>query len=461
MNNSETNSALTGLSPLDGRYFDKVGPLRQLFSEYSLIKFRLKVEVEWFITLANHHLIKELNPLSEDTIVLIRKIISEFSITDAIEIKKIEASTKHDVKAVEYFLKDRLKEIEEISQSLEFIHFGCTSYDINDNCFALMLKSARKDVLLPELGKLTATISDMAQRYADTPMLGRTHGQAAAPTTVGKELRVFAHRLKNQLAHFIELPLYGKFSGAVGNFNSLHVAYSEVDWPQVAQGFVESLGITYSAITTQTESHDYIADYCHTLHRINSILLDLCRDMWSYIAIGYFKQKVVKSEVGSSAMPHKINPIDFENAEGNLGIANALLGHFAERFPISRWQRDLSDSTVLRNLGVPLGHSLIAYQSMSSGLGRVEVNINAIDSDLDQAWEVLAEAIQTVLRKHGRETPYEELKKLTRGVTVSQSTVSSFIIDLNLPEDDRNQLLRLTPATYTGLATELARSNDS
>ncbi len=452
------SAAIRALSPLDGRYIKRVEPLSELFSEFGLIKLRLHVEVEWLIQLANLPEFTDLVPLSTESIKSLRSLVTQFSIADALAVKEIEREINHDVKALEYFLKDRAKSLAELQQARELIHFGCTSYDINDNCFGLMLKSARDNILVPELSQLTHQLSQLAIEFAETPMLARTHGQPASPTTVGKEFRVFSTRLSNQLNVFDNVVIKGKLSGATGNFNSLFTANPEVNWPQAAKKFVESLGLEYSPVTTQTESHDYIAEYCHALHRINAILQDLCRDVWGYISIGYFKQKIVQREVGSSAMPHKVNPIDFENAEGNLGVANALFSHLAEKLPISRWQRDLSDSTVLRNLGVPLGHSLIAYQAIRDGLSKLEINPQRLNADLDNAWEVLSEAIQTILRKHGGELPYERMKELTRGVTVSEIEIREFISGLELPESDRNKLLKLVPRDYIGYAAAIARS---
>ena len=451
---------LTALSPIDGRYASKVDLLRPIVSEYGLIRYRLHVEIEWLICLASNSQIEELPAFSESLCSKLRDITHSFSVEDAETVKNIERRTNHDVKALEYFLKDRLRKFPEVRDSLEFVHFGCTSYDINDNCFGLMLKQSRDSVILPQLDTLVSELSRMADNYADLPMLGRTHGQPASPTTVGKELRVFVSRLENQIERFQSISIKGKLSGAVGNFNSLYAAYPSVEWPNIAQNFVESLGLDYNPITTQTEPHDYIAEYCHSVQRINSILLDLCRDVWGYISLGYFKQLVVESEVGSSAMPHKVNPIDFENAEGNLGIANSLFAHLAEKLPVSRWQRDLSDSTVLRALGVPIGHSLIAYYSVQSGLRKLEANAEKIDEELGQAWEVLSEAIQTVLRKSGTELPYEMLKQATRGVSVSKSSIVELIQALDIADLEKQELLNLTPQTYVGIAAKLAKQRD-
>ena len=456
MTDTTDNYAISAVSPLDGRYAGKVKPLREIFSEFGLIRFRLHVEVEWLIALANLEQVPELKTFSSDTVDRLRAVVSGFSAQDALKVKEIERETNHDVKALEYYMKNQLGDIPELESSLEFIHFGCTSYDINDNCFGLMLMQARNEVLTPSLENLISKISDLANEHADVPMLARTHGQPASPTTVGKEFRVFAHRLQGQMQTLASLPINGKLSGAVGNFNALHAAYPEIDWPTVARNFVESMGLSYSPITTQTEPHDYIAEFSHCLHRINSILLDMCRDIWGYISIGYFSQKTVATEVGSSAMPHKVNPIDFENAEGNIGVANALFSHFADKFPVSRWQRDLSDSTVLRNLGVPIGHSLIAYHSVATGLNKLRVNEQRLAEDLGNSWEVLSEAVQTVLRKYGSELPYEQLKELTRGVVVSQTEIASFINNLDLPDNEKQKLLKMTPADYIGIARRLA-----
>ena len=457
MTDTTDNYAISAVSPLDGRYAGKVKPLREIFSEFGLIRFRLHVEVEWLIALANLEQVPELKNFSSDTVDRLRAVVSGFSAQDALKVKEIERETNHDVKALEYYMKNQLGDIPELESSLEFIHFGCTSYDINDNCFGLMLMQARDEVLTPALENLISKISDLANEYADVPMLARTHGQPASPTTVGKEFKVFAHRLQGQMQTLASLPINGKLSGAVGNFNALHAAYPEIDWPTVARNFVESMGLNYSPITTQTEPHDYIAEFSHCLHRINSILLDMCRDIWGYISIGYFSQKTVATEVGSSAMPHKVNPIDFENAEGNIGVANALFSHFADKFPVSRWQRDLSDSTVLRNLGVPIGHSLIAYHSVATGLNKLRVNEQRLAEDLGNSWEVLSEAVQTVLRKYGSELPYEQLKELTRGVVVSQTEIESFINNLDLPDNEKQKLLKMTPADYIGIASNLAK----
>ncbi len=452
-------STLEALSPIDGRYASRVASLRAVFSEFGLIKYRAHVEIEWLIAIAQLSDLKELNTFSDELIEKLRSVVRNFSVTDAEVVKRIERETNHDVKALEYFLKDRLKDIPELENCLEFIHFGCTSYDINDNCFGLMLKHSRDTVMYPQLKTLRLDLSELAVRFAGVPMLGRTHGQPASPTTVGKELRVFASRLDDQSKKLMSVSIKGKLNGAVGNFNALNCAYPDISWHKVTKQFVENLGLDYNLVTTQIEPHDYIAELCQAYQRINTILIDLCRDLWGYIAMDYFKQKVVQDEVGSSAMPHKVNPIDFENAEGNLGIANSLLTHFAEKLPISRWQRDLSDSTVLRNLGVAVAHSLISYQSVITGLKKLEINVDRINEDLERSWEVLSEAIQTVLRKCGRELPYEQLKDLTRGVKVDQLTIAEFIDQLNLTVREKQKLLELTPHRYIGIAEELSRGN--
>ena len=451
-------SPLTALSPLDGRYSDTVEPLRWIFSEFGLIRFRLFVEVEWLIALTTHRDVQELGPFPTQINRRLREIPFNLTVEEAQEVKEIERETNHDVKALEYYLKRRLERLSGLDRAKEFVHFGCTSYDINDNCFGLMLSKTRSEVLVPVLLDLIDRLTEFSEEHAETPMLARTHGQPASPTTVGKEFKVFSCRLQDQVGAFDSLPIYGKFNGAVGNFHALLAAYPDTDWSAFAQYFVETiLQLKYNPMTTQTDAHDYIAEYCHALQRVNLILLDLCRDVWGYISLGYFKQKITESEVGSSTMPHKVNPIDFENAEGNLGMANACLQHFAEKLPVSRWQRDLSDSTVLRNLGVATGYSLIAYKSVLRGMCKLRVDADQLNHDLDGAWEVLSEAVQTVLRKHGGEMPYEKLKHLTRGARVDQQMMHEFISELNLPEAEKNRLLELTPQTYVGNAAQLAR----
>ena len=451
-------SALNALSPVDGRYHRKVDKLRNSFSEFGLIRLRLHVEIEWLIFLSQHPQVTGLEKFEDSTIDDLRSAADRFSITDAVSVKSIESTINHDVKAVETYLKRKFKNDPALKNSLEYIHFGLTSYDVNDNCFALMLQEGRQLALLPELTHLVSVLKNMANAYAEIPMLARTHGQPASPTTVGKEFAVFESRLRQQISEFERIAVNGKLSGATGNFNALYAAYPDVDWQQAGREFVTGLGLAYSAVTTQTEPHDYIAQYCHAVQRINTVLLDFCRDVWGYISLGYFRQKVVAGEVGSSTMPHKVNPIDFENAEGNLGLANAVFSHFADKLPISRWQRDLSDSTVLRNLGVPLGHSLIAYQSIGAGLTKLDVNHERLDSDLNESWEVLSEAVQTVLRAHGAELPYERLKALSRGTEISDTKLREFIESLDLPNPANQYLSKLTPRDYIGCATEIARS---
>ena len=448
---------LLALSPIDGRYAGKVDALRPIFSEYGLIKARVRVEVEWLLALAEEPGIIELKPFSEAAAAMLRALAAGFSVDDAARVKAIERTTNHDVKAVEYFIKERLKDDAELGPTLEFVHFACTSEDINNLSYALMLRDARETVLLPALGKLVDGLRTMAHAHATLPMLSRTHGQTASPTTVGKELANTLARIERQRKQFASVELLGKTNGAVGNYNSHVVAYPDVDWPAFAQRFVESLGLTFNPYTTQIEPHDCIAELCDVQRRINTIVIDLCRDLWGYISLGYFKQSVKAGEVGSSTMPHKVNPIDFENAEGNLGIANALLTHFAEKLPISRFQRDLTDSTVLRALGTAFGHSLVALDALQRGLGKLNANPERIAADLDAAWEVLAEPIQTVMRRHGLPEPYEQLKALTRGQGMTEATMRAFIASLDLPEDAKRRLLALTPASYTGLANQLAR----
>ncbi len=454
-------SPVMALSPLDGRYAPAVESLRPIFSEYGLIRARVLVEIEWLLALTKNPQIQELGPLPFQINNKLRQIAHDFTEHDALAVKEIEKTTNHDVKAVEYYIKQRIDEIPGLGRVREFVHFGATSYDINDNCFALMLKEARHDVVLPLLAELTGQLDQFACDYAEIPMLSRTHGQPASTTTVGKEFKIFAARLERQIGTLQSVRILGKFTGAVGNHNALHSAYPEVDWRKFTRQFVENaLGLDNSAVTTQTEAHDYISEYCHAMQRINSILVDLCRDMWGYISLGYFRQKSVASEVGSSTMPHKVNPIDFENAEGNLGLANANLGHLAEKLPVSRWQRDLSDSTVLRNLGTGIGYSVIAYRAMQKGLGKLDPNPQRLSEDLDNAWEILSEPIQTVMRKHGADIPYEQLKQLTRGVKVTRETMREFIEQLDLPSPEKERLLALTPHTYIGRAVDIAKGVD-
>lgn len=450
-------TSLTAISPIDGRYADKTAHLRTLFSEYALIRQRVRVEVRWLLTLAQHPGLAEVKTLSATARTALEAIADQFSVADAQRVKDIERTTNHDVKAVEYFLKEKIAGHAELEFLSEFFHFACTSEDINNLAYAAMLREARNEALLPLMDEVVAALRVRAHDYADQPMLARTHGQPASPTTLGKELANVVARLKRQRAQLAAIPLLGKINGAVGNYNAHLAAYPEVDWTRVARDFVASLDLEWNAYTTQIEPHDYVAEFFDAVARFNTILIDLCRDIWSYISIGYFKQKTVAGEVGSSTMPHKVNPIDFENAEGNLGLANALFTHLSAKLPISRWQRDLSDSTVLRNLGVGVAYAVIAYQSCLKGISKLEVDAQRLNDDLDNNWEVLAEAIQTVMRRYGVATPYEKLKTLTRGQRLDRSALHTFINSLELPEAARARLLALTPANYIGNAAQQAR----
>ncbi len=450
-------SSLTAISPIDGRYAGKCADLRPLFSEYGLIRQRVRVEALWLKALAKEPGIVELKGLPADALAALDVIADSFTEADAARIKDIERTTNHDVKAVEYFVKSRLEGHAAWQPHREFVHFACTSEDINNLSYALMLDDARRLVLLPELDQLIASLRALAHAQAATPMMSRTHGQPATPTTLGKELANVVRRLERQRALLASVAIEGKINGAVGNYNAHVAAYPDVDWPLLSRRFVESLGLSWNGYTTQIEPHDWIAEYCDALARIDTILIDLCRDVWGYISIGYFKQRAVAGEVGSSTMPHKINPIDFENAEGNLGLANALLRFFAEKLPISRWQRDLTDSTVLRNLGVAVSHAVVGWRAIAKGLTRVDVDAARLAQDLAQNLELLAEPIQTVMRRYGVENAYEQLKTLTRGQRLDAATLDTFIAGLALPEDARRALRALTPATYTGLAEQLAR----
>jgi adenylosuccinate lyase len=448
---------LTAVSPVDGRYAGRAARLRPVFSEYGLIRYRVAVEARWLLALANEPGVVELDPVDGRLLELIESLASGLTLEQAVRVKTIEGKTNHDVKAVEYFLKEQLSDEDPDGRLGEFFHFACTSEDINNLAYALMLRDARDQVLIPEQKVLLQRLVALANEHAALPMLSRTHGQAASPTTLGKEFANFGARLQRLEQGFAGVRILGKFNGAVGNFNAHLAAYPDVDWPAVSRMFVESLGLGCNPYTTQIEPHDWIAEYCHALARFNTALIDLCRDLWSYISLGYFRQHLVAGEIGSSTMPHKVNPIDFENAEGNLGIANALLEHFAAKLPISRWQRDLSDSTVMRNIGVALAHSLIAYASVKKGLERIEPDAERLAEDLDHNWEVLGEAIQTAMRRHGLENPYEQLMALTRGQRITAAQMREFIKGLGLPEEAQHRLLELTPATYTGLASQLAR----
>ncbi len=449
-------SHLTAISPVDGRYGNKTTELRPIFSEFGLIQQRVLVEVRWLQTMSQHDEIKEVPTLGKDANKLLEEIISNFSLEDAQRIKDIERTTNHDVKAVEYFLKERIVGNQELEAISEFIHFACTSEDINNLSHGLMLQQGRNQ-LLSQIDEVITAIKDLARQHAEQPMLSRTHGQPASPTTLGKEMANVAYRLQRQREQIAGVPILGKINGAVGNYNAHLSAYPQIDWPKLAESFVLSLGLEWNPYTTQIEPHDYMAEVFDATARCNTILLDFCRDIWSYISIGHFKQKTVAGEIGSSTMPHKVNPIDFENAEGNLGIANALFGHLAAKLPISRWQRDLTDSTVIRNLGVGFAHTSIALQSLLKGISKLEVDSTNLAADLDANWEVLAEPIQTVMRRYGIEQPYEKLKELTRGQRITQAALQEFVDSLELPAEAKQQLREMTPASYTGNAKEQAK----
>ena len=450
-------STLTALSPADGRYFAKLGGLREIFSEYGLIRFRVLIEIRWLQWLSDEPGIAEIGPLSSVMKDVLNHIVDDFSLDDAERVKKIEAGTNHDVKAVEYFIREKLGDGPETRPLKDFLHFGCTSEDINNLSYALMLRTARHDVLVPQMRDLKNKLRSLAHQYADLAMLSRTHGQTASPTTLGKELANVVARLERAQQALVGVAILGKFNGAVGNYNAHQVGYPDIDWRATAQRFVESLGLEPNPYTTQIEPHDWTAEYCHALARYNTILIDFARDVWAYISLGYFKQQVAQNEVGSSTMPHKVNPIDFENAEGNLGMANAMLGHFAGKLPISRWQRDLTDSTVQRNLGLAIGYAVIALQSLQKGVGKLQVDRDAVHRDVAPAWEVLAEAVQTVMRRYGIPEPYEKLKALTRGRPVSKEILLEFIASLEIPDAEKARLLALKPETYLGFAEQQAR----
>lgn len=450
-------SALTAVSPIDGRYSDKTAALRDVFSEFGLIKRRVYVEVRWLQMLARHPSIPEVPALSPAAIATLDTIAQQFSLADAQRIKAIEATTNHDVKAVEYFIKESFGEDAELTAIAEFVHFACTSEDINNIAHALMLRDGVSGVLLPRMESIAEALSALAQQTATAPMLARTHGQTASPTTMGKEIANVVARLRRQIAQISAVPYLAKINGAVGNYNAHLSAYPDVDWQANAEQFIGDLGLQWNAYTTQIEPHDYMAELFDAIARFNTILIDFDRDVWGYISLGYFRQKTIAGEVGSSTMPHKVNPIDFENSEGNLGMANAIFSHLAAKLPISRWQRDLTDSTVLRNMGVGLGYSLVAYQSTARGIDKLELNAERLAADLDASWEVLAEPIQTVMRRYGIEQPYEKLKELTRGQDMSREVIQRFVSDLDIPEPAKQSLLALTPATYIGNAIEQAR----
>ena len=448
-------SALTAISPVDGRYGSRTRELRAIFSEFGLMRFRVEVEVRWLQALAAHADINEVPALSAEANARLDAIVANFNEADGQRIKDIERTTNHDVKAVEYFLKEQVESLPELAALSEFIHFACTSEDINNNAHGLMLLAGRDEVVVPYCQQLIDEVKRLAKQYRDVPMLSRTHGQPASPTTLGKEMANVAYRLERQLQQIKSVEILAKINGAVGNYNAHVSAYPEVNWAEFAEKFVTDLGLTFNPYTTQIEPHDYIAELFDALARFNTIVLDFDRDIWGYISIGYFKQKTVAGEIGSSTMPHKVNPIDFENSEGNIGIANAIFNHLAAKLPISRWQRDLTDSTVLRNLGVAIGYSLIAYQATLKGISKLEANPEALAADLDQNWEVLAEPIQTVMRRYGIEKPYEKLKELTRGKRVDAAGMRTFIDGLDMPEAAKEELKQLTPANYIGTAIQL------
>ncbi len=450
-------SALTALSPLDGRYATKVAALRPLLSEFGLMHRRVQVEIEWFIALSDAGL-PELAPLSEASRMFLRGLVTHFSESDAQAIKDIEKTTNHDVKAVEYWIKSRFATHPELEKAGEFVHFACTSEDINNTSHGLMLKAAREQVILPTIDALIGTMSGLAHNLAEIPMLSRTHGQTASPTTVGKEVANVVARLANARARIADVKLLAKMNGAVGNYNAHLSAYPDKDWEAFSQSVIEKqLGLTFNPYTIQIEPHDYMAELFDAVTRLNTILIDWSRDVWGYISLGYFKQKTKAGEIGSSTMPHKVNPIDFENAEGNFGLANAVLTHLSQKLPISRWQRDLTDSTVLRNMGVALGYALLGYDSLARGLGKLEVNPEALAQDLDSSWEVLAEPIQTVMRRYALPNPYERLKELTRGKAITKESIQAFIETLELPEAEKTRLMAMTPGNYIGKAVELAQ----
>ena len=451
-------TSLNAISPIDGRYGSKTDVLRRSVSEYGLLRMRVIVEVRWLQALAKHPQIIEVPALSNEASAFLDQLANNFSEADAQAIKDIEKTTNHDVKAVEYFIKNKMADNVELAAVSEFVHFACTSEDINNLSHGLMLREALEEGIVPELKNIITAIQDLAIEHAEQPMLSRTHGQTASPSTVGKEMANVAARLSRQLTQIEKIEFLGKINGAVGNYNAHISAYPDVDWQAHAEAFVTSLSLTWNPYTTQIEPHDYIAELFDAMCRFNTILLDFDRDVWGYISMGFFKQKTIAGEIGSSTMPHKVNPIDFENSEGNLGIANAIMGHLSAKLPISRWQRDLTDSTVLRNLGVGLAHSLIAYQSTLKGISKLEINAPRLNADLDAAWEVLAEPIQTVMRRYGIESPYEKLKELTRGRTIDQATIEAFVETLDMPEQAKAELKALTPGTYIGNAVAQAKA---
>ncbi|WMY96455.1 MAG: adenylosuccinate lyase [Arsenophonus sp.] len=450
-------SSLTSISPIDGRYSDQVNILRPIFSEFALLKYRIEIEIRWLQKLARCSKIAEIPLFTNDANIYLNKIIINFNKNDAMKIKKIEKKINHDVKAVEYFLKEKMKCMPELKKVIEFIHFACTSEDINNLAYALILKNTRNKILLPYWKKIINKIRKMAFLYASLPMLSRTHGQIATPTTIGKEFANFAYRMERQYQQFIKIDILGKINGAVGNYNAHLSAYPNINWPLFSKEFVTSLNIKWNPFTTQIEPHDYIAELFNCIARFNTILLDLTKDIWGYLALESFKQKIQKDEVGSSTMPHKINPINFENAEGNLGLANSLLNYFSNKLPISRWQRDLTDSTVLRNLGVAISYSFIAYQTILKGLNKLDTNNKKIYFELDSHWEVLGEAIQTVMKRYGIKNAYEKLKTITRGKNITQNDIKKFIDSINLPKKEKERLKKMTPADYIGYAIKMIK----
>jgi adenylosuccinate lyase len=455
---TDSLSPLLAISPLDGRYRSKAEALAPYFSEFGLIRCRVIVEIRWLQALAACEGIPELAPLRPAQSEALESIYRDFSLEDAQRVKDIESKTNHDVKAVEYFIKEKLKDSVDLAEHLEFVHFACTSEDINNLAYGLMLLEGRRDVLLPTAATVIASIEQLARSHATQPLLSRTHGQPASPTTVGKEMANVAYRLRRQYQQIEATPLLGKINGAVGNYNAHLSAYPDVDWPALAQQFVTGLGLAWNPYTTQIEPHDYLAEIFDCFARFNTVLIDFSRDIWAYISLNYFRQKTVAGEVGSSTMPHKVNPIDFENAEGNLGMANAILGHLAAKLPVSRWQRDLTDSTVLRSIGTGLGHSHIAYQALLKGIGKLELNATAIDADIDACWEILAEPVQTVMRRYRIDQPYEKLKALTRGKGITREALQAFISELEIPDAAKAELLALTPRDYLGNAIQQAQA---
>ena len=455
---NDSDNSLLAISPLDGRYKSKCEDLAPYFSEFALMRYRVLVEVRWLQKLSEHDQIHELQAISDRGLEYLDDLIENFTLVDAQRIKAIEATTNHDVKAVEYFIKEKFKDNAELSDQLEFVHFACTSEDINNLAYALMLRDGRDKVMLDQMREIENQLAQLANDFADQPMLCRTHGQPASPSTIGKEFANVVHRLRRQIAQIESNEILGKINGAVGNYNAHLSAYPGLDWQATAKEFVEGLGLSWNPYTTQIEPHDYVAELFAAVCRFNTVLIDFDRDIWAYISLGYFKQRTVAGEVGSSTMPHKVNPIDFENSEGNLGIANAIMTHLSEKLPISRWQRDLTDSTVLRNIGTGLAHSLIAYRATIKGIGKLELNAQAIDDDIDSSWEILAEPIQTVMRRYRIEKPYEKLKELTRGKQIDQQSVQNFVQNLTIPEAAKQELLQLTPRKYLGNAVEQARA---